>query len=124
MHCSENGIERRMAEPAQPWKPGDATQIINRIVRDPSCRFSYTVHVKERMAERNIVMSDLLFALKNGNVYDIPTEADQSTIPGYYKYKVECQTPNSGSRTLRVVAVPDSKSCQIKVITIMWRDES
>ena len=119
-----NGIEKRMADPAQPWAPGDATQIINRIVRDPNCLFSYTVHVKERMAERNIIMSDLLFALKNGFVYVTPTEADQSSIPGFYKYKIECQTPTSGSRTLRAIAVPDSKSCQIKIITIMWRDES
>lgn len=124
MHCNGNGIERNMAEPIQPWKPGDATQIIRRIVRDPTCSFSYTAHVKERLAERNIIMSDLLFALKNGFVYEIPTDADQSTIQGFYKYKVECQTPNSGSRTLRVVAVPDNKSCQIKIITIMWRDES
>lgn len=69
-------------------------------------------------------MSDLLFALKNGFVYTTPVEAEESTIRGFYKYKVECQTPNSGSRTLRVVAVPDSKSCQIKIITIMWRDEA
>lgn len=112
-----------MADPSQPWKPADATRIINRIVRDLSCKFSITKHARERLDERNLIMSDLLYVLKNGYVYTHPTEEDQSTIRGFYKYSVEGQSPNSDSRTLRVVAVPDSKSCQIKVITIMWRDD-
>lgn len=65
-------------------------------------------------------MSDLLFVLKNGFVYE---DAQPSTLPDFYKYRVEGQSPNSGSRYLRVVAIPDEKSCQLKVITIMWRDE-
>ena len=106
----------------QPWKPADATRIINRIARDPSCDLSYTVHVRERLAERSLIISDLLFVLRNGFVYEAPASSDESTIKGHFKYKVECQTPNSGSRTLRVVVAPDEISCQIKVINIMWRD--
>lgn len=73
------------------------------------------------MFERGLITSDLLFVLKNGFVYEPPEE--ESTVKGFYKYKVESQSPNSGSRTLRVIVVPDPKSCQIKLITIMWRDE-
>ena len=109
-----------MPDPQQPWKPADATLIINEIASARMCTFSYTVHARERMAERGLILSDLLFALRSGFVYSVPEE---STIKGYYKYKVESQTPNSGSRSLRLVVVPDRKSCQIKVITIMWRDE-
>jgi Domain of unknown function (DUF4258) len=74
------------------------------------------------MGQRGLIVSDVLFALKFGYVYEETEE--ESTVKGYYKYRVESQTPNSGSRTLRIVAVPDNKSCQIKIITIMWRDEA
>ena len=73
------------------------------------------------MNERGLLMSDLLFVLRHGFVYDEPEE---STVNGLFKYSVESQSPNSGARFLRVVAIPDETSCQIKVITIMWRDET
>lgn len=65
-------------------------------------------------------MSDLIYVLKTGLVYEDP---EPSTVQGLYKYKVEGRSPNSGSRFLRVVVVPDEPSCQLKAITIMWRDE-
>lgn len=110
-----------MATPPQPWKPRDATVAINEIARNPQCDFAYVRHVRERLRERNLIMSDLLFVLKNGFVYEEPEE---STVPGLYKYRVEGQSPNSKSRFLRVVVVPDVKSCQLQAITIMWRDEN
>lgn len=113
-----------MSSPSQPWKHSDATLIIRAIASNPLCTFSYTKHVKERLVERGLIMSDLLFVLKNGFVYEAPLQSDESTIKGHFKYKIECQTPNSGSRTLRAVVIPDEKSCQIKSITIMWRDEA
>ena len=72
------------------------------------------------MSERGLILSDLLFVLKNGFVY---TEAQESTIKGFFKYQVEGQSPNSGSRVLKVVAIPDYKSCGLKIVTFMWRDE-
>ncbi len=72
------------------------------------------------MNERGLIMSDVLFVLKHGFVYEEP---EPSTVPGLFKYKVDSQSPNSGARFLRVVAIPDKESCQIKVVTIMWRDE-
>lgn len=109
-----------MAAPKQPWKPSDATRLINEIAKRDQCGFAYKRHAKERMNERGLIVSDLLYVLRNGFVYEEP---EASTLEGYFKYRVEAQSPNSGSRFLRVVVVPDEKSSQIKVITIMWRDE-
>lgn len=109
-----------MATDDQPWKPGVATTRINDIARNKQFDLARTEHARERLLQRGLVMSDLLFVLKNGYVYEEPEE---STIAGFYKYKIESQSPNSGARFLRAVVVPDGISCQIKVITIMWRDE-
>jgi hypothetical protein len=65
-------------------------------------------------------MSDLLYVLKSGFVYE---EGQPFTLPDLFKYQIEGQSPNSGSRYLRVVVVPDAKALRIKAITIMWRDE-
>lgn len=104
----------------QPWKSAVATTRINGIARNKQCDLALTVHAKKQLAKRSLVISDLLYVLKNGHVYEEP---EASTIAGLYRYKIESQSPNSGARFLRVVAVPDEKSCQIKIITIMWRDE-
>jgi hypothetical protein len=109
-----------MAADDQPWKPGVATTRVNAIARNKQCDLALTLHARERLAQRGLVIGDLLYVLKNGYVYEEPEE---STIAGLYRYKIENQTPNSGARFLRAVVVPDGKSCQIKVITIMWRDE-
>jgi hypothetical protein len=109
-----------MSNDDQPWKPAKATNMINEISRHKMCDFSYKLHAKERMDERGLLVSDVLYVLRHGYVY---AEPEASTLNGFYKYQVESQSPNSGARFLRVVAVPDAKSRQIKVITIMWRDE-
>ena len=105
----------------QPWSPPEATRSINGIARNKLCDLSYTFHAKERVEERGLLVSDVLFVLRNGHVYDA---AEPSTLAGHYKYRIEGQSPNSGSRTVRVVVVPDTSSCQIKVVTVMWRDET
>lgn len=104
----------------QPWKPSEATREINRIAQNRELDLSYTKHAKDRLSERNLLISDLLYVLRNGFVYEDP---EQATLPNLYKYKIEGQSPNSGARTLRIVAIPEEKSVQIKVVTIMWRDE-
>lgn len=110
-----------MSKDSQPWPPAKATAYLNEIAKEKQCDFAYTVHARERLNGRNLLVSDVLFVLRHGYVYEDP---EPSTLNGFYKYKIESQSPNSGARFLRVVAVPDRKSCQIKVITIMWRDES
>jgi hypothetical protein len=61
-----------------------------------------------------------LYALKNGFVYEEP---ELSTRPGYFRYAVESKTPNSGSRRVRVIVIPDKKGCLLKIVTVMWVDE-
>lgn len=109
-----------MVRDKQPWTPAEATAAINEISANKSCDLAITRHARDRMNERGLIMSDLLFVLKNGFVYDNPQE---STVEGFFKYVVESQSPNSGSRVLKVVAIPDSKSCRLKIVTFMWRDE-
>ena len=104
----------------QPWSPAKATSEINAIAKDRMCDLARTTHARERISERNLIMSDVLFVLRNGYVYEEP---EPSTVGGLFKYKVDGKSPNSGSRSLRVVAIPDKQSCQIKVVTVMWRDE-
>lgn len=109
-----------MAEGDQPWKPGLATKLINKIACNKLCNLSLTLHAKERLSERSLLISDAMFVLKQGFVYEEP---EPSTLVGLCKYVIESQSPNSGARFLKVVCVPDEKSCQIKIITIMWRDD-
>jgi hypothetical protein len=106
--------------PKQPWKPADATLTINQVASDPKCTVPLTGHARDQMLARGLIMSDVLFVLRNGFVYEDPVE---STVAGLFKYRVESRSPNSGRRTVRVVAVPEPVSCQIKIITVMWRDE-
>lgn len=97
--------------------------MINKIAGSKQCDLAITGHARERMSERGLIMSDVLFVLKNGFVYEEP---EVSTLDGFFKYVVESQSPNSGSRTLKVVAIPDPdlRSCQLKIVTVMWRDKS
>jgi hypothetical protein len=36
---------------------------------------------------------------------------------------MQCTTPNSQNREVRVVVIPDWKRKGIKVVTVMWADE-
>lgn len=103
----------------QPWTPGDATLKIREISRSRELELSYAKHAKKRLAQRGVIISDVLYVLKNGFVYEAP---EASTVKGLFKYQIESQSPNSGRRYLRLVVVPDAKSKAIKIVTIMWRD--
>jgi hypothetical protein len=100
--------------------PAQATEAIRSKARDAKCSIAWTMHAKEQMSARQLLMGDALYVLKEGFVYEPAESASQI---GLYKYKIECQTPNSNGRTVRVVAIP-SNSCAIKIVTVMWRDES
>lgn len=102
---------------AQPWKPADATNEIRRLASN-EIRLTYTDHVKERMAERELTVSDILYVLKNGFVH---REAEKSTKAGFFKYRMESHTPNS-ERGIGVVVIPDTVGSHIKVVTVMWLD--
>ena len=107
-----------MAKP-QPWSPADATTEINAIAQSPQLRLTYTGHSREQMAERDLIASDVMFVLRRGFVLE---DGEPSTQAGLYKYCLQSRSPNSESRTVRVVAIPDAKSFWIKVVTVMWVD--
>ena len=73
----------------------------------------------DRLEERGLIVGDALYVLKNGFVYDEPVPSDAD---GFFKYAIESKTPNSEGRVVRLVVVP-SGGCDLKIITIMWKDE-
>ena len=104
----------------QPWKPADATSEIRRLGCSPRLTVTYTEHAKDRMAERDLIVGDVLFIAKRGFVYEDPQAATQA---GLYKYKMECETPNSNGRAVRAIFIPDERREHIKLVTLMWVDE-
>jgi len=101
------------------WKPADATKHINACARRDDFTISLTLHAREQMAERALIVGDVTHVLKNGFVYDDPEKA---TREGYFKYHIEGVTPNSGGRTIRLVVIPSGRHA-IKIVTVMWRDD-
>ncbi len=112
-----------MAEgpPAQDaWPPREATEKIRAKARG-NLDLSYTRHFSEQLELRGLVMGDALHVLANGFVYE---EAQPATLHDHFKYRIEGRSPNSGARTLRLVVIPSPVKDAIKIITVMWRDES
>ncbi|MDH2217930.1 MULTISPECIES: DUF4258 domain-containing protein [unclassified Agrobacterium] len=103
-----------------PWLPNVATDKLRAIARDPKFTIAYKLHAKERLTERNLIASDVLYALKYGFVYE---QAVPATRQGFFRYRVECKTPNSGSRAIGVVVIPNHVGCYMKIVTVMWIDE-
>lgn len=67
-----------------------------------------------------MAMGDMLHVLKHGFVHE---EGEESSRPGFYKYKMECTTPNSDNRTVRVVVIPSPSVNEAKIISVMWVDQ-
>lgn len=101
------------------WKPAEATKRINACAAGDDLTISYAEHAKERLVERDLLVKDLIHLLKYGFVYE---EAEASTRADHFKYRIEGTTPNSDGRTVRAVVIP-SGGCEIKIVTVMWRDE-
>lgn len=106
---------------SQPWGPADATDRIRRIARDDNFTIVLTDHAKAQMELRDLIVGDVRYVLKNGFVYEQP---EPSTRPEFFKYKVENRSPNGGARSVRVISIPDESHVWIKVVTVMWVDES
>lgn len=103
-----------------PWDNKTATKNIRIMAKSKKFGIHYKLHARERLSDRNLIMSDILFVLRNGFVH---TSAVESTRAGYHKYAIECRSPNSGGREVRVIVIPDSKTCKLKIVTVMWVDE-
>lgn len=108
-----------LVEIEEPWSPAQATDRIRAIARG-RLDLSYKQHALDQLSERSLIMGDLLFLLKNGFVYENAVEA---TRKPYWKYQIQCSTPNSNNREVRAVVIPDWKRNGIKVVTVMWADE-
>ncbi len=102
------------------WCPKDATAEIRAIACSDELTISYKKHARDRIAERGLIISDVLYALKYGFVYRDPLP---STRNGYNKYDIDSKTPNSGNREIRVIVIPDKTACALKIISVMWIDE-
>ncbi len=101
--------------------PTEATEHIRRIANDSDFDVLVTAHAKAKMNDRNLIMGDILHVLKNGFVFN---EAEEAKQKGCFKYSMECTTPNSNGRKVRVIAIPSDDRPAAKIITIMWVDES
>lgn len=102
------------------WTPAVATNEIRVLAKSRSLTISYKSHARDRLSERGLIVSDILYVLKEGFIYDKP---EPSTREGFNKYSVESRSPNSGRRLLRVIVIPDKKACFLKIISVMWADE-
>jgi hypothetical protein len=101
------------------WSSGKATQLINACARSDGLNLSWTAHAKAQMRDRDIVMSDLLHVMRLGFVLEEPVAATRS---GFFRYLIEATTPNSEGRKVGLVIIPDGL-CELKIVTVMWRDE-
>src|SRR3954465_10219142 len=99
---------RRGPNGMEALRPAAATRFI-RGKSGPALGLRYTKHARERMLARGLIVSDVLHIIKYGFVHEEP---QQSTREGLYRYKMECVTPNSNGRTVRLVLIP-SESCWI-----------
>jgi uncharacterized protein DUF4258 len=104
----------------QPWSAADATNAIRSLARHASLTITLTQHAKDQMLDRDLIVSDVLYVLKHGFVFE---SAQSSTQKGLFKYLQQGRSPNSGNRTVRVVVIPDPASSWMKVVTVMWVDE-
>ena len=103
---------------AKSMTPARATEALRAKARG-KLELRWTAHAKEQLEERGLIMGDVIHVLKNGFVYE---DGLESTQPSVFKYKMECNTPNSGRRTVRIVAIPSTGN-GVKIVTVMWKDE-
>jgi hypothetical protein len=105
----------------EPWPAAKATVRIREMASDESFTINWTEHVRDQMSRRDLIMGDVLHVLKYGFVHQ---DAEPATQEGLYRYTIECVTPNSNSRTVKVVVIPSPNKCHAKIITVMWADEA
>ncbi|PCJ59363.1 MAG: hypothetical protein COA65_06275 [Rhodospirillaceae bacterium] len=112
---------RQPTELPEPWSPAQATERIRWIAGCEHLEFALAKHAENQMKERNISTPDVLYVLKNGFTYNNPESATQQ---GYFKYEIQCTTPNSDRRTVNIIVVPSMQPVAVKIITVMWDDEN
>ena len=104
----------------EPYSASRATETIREIANRDEFGVYLTVHARERMRERELILDDVLHVLKRGFVYDV---GEPSAREGDFKYGMQCRTPNSGRRTVRVVVIPSAEEKEATILSVMWADE-
>lgn len=100
------------------WSMAEATRRIRQCAADR--RFS--LHIKDfvlgdELQKRNLIVGDVLYVLRNGQVRDEPTPSD---VIGFFRYRMCGRTP-SNRRTLVVTVVPARS--EMKVMDVKWKSE-
>ncbi|WP_372425188.1 DUF4258 domain-containing protein [Salinarimonas chemoclinalis] len=86
---------------------------------EPDFELGLSAHARERLEQRGLTIADLRWVLRTGFV-TAPWRPGR--LPGTFRYAVDGASPNTGSRKLRLVVVPDEEQCRIFVVTAMWLD--
>jgi hypothetical protein len=103
----------------QPWKPADATDAIRSLAHESAMTLDLTAHARDQLAKRDLIVGDVLHVLKHGFVHDNPEPATRANC---FKYKMVATSP-AGPRAVRVVVIPWVEPPELKIVTVMWRDE-
>ena len=104
------------------------TGIINGMARSDNLDLYYTEHCLQRMKEREITSSDILFVLKTGIVTKYQGKAKHSNnTHKIHKYLIEGQhlTKNRDIGLVVLIEIDRLKMPAIKlqeIVTTMWRD--
>lgn len=70
---------------------------------------------------RDISTFDVLAVLRNGFVHADPVAGNR---PGSFVYAMEARIQDHGGRTIRVVVAVDPERTRVKIVTVMFVDES
>ena len=85
-------------EVPEPWTPAQGTERIRAIAQSEEMSLAWKDHAKDQLTDRGLIMGDLHYLLRNGFVYE---PAEEATSEPFWKYQIQCTTPNSKSREVR-----------------------
>ena len=106
--------EGRAAKPPGRWSPAEATRQINECANRGDFELDYVLKIGDAMKARSLITGDLHHLLKTGVVTGEPVE---STLEGYFKYRIEGPTPNSDGKPIAAVVIP-SGCHKIKITSL------
>ena len=107
-----------------PYKPFKEKELLDFLQENRGIeRIAWTEHARQRLEERGIIMSDVLYLLRHDFELlriDDTTRSDE----GLFKYKIAGYTPNSNNKRICLVIIPSLKTYSVKIVTVMWEKEN
>ncbi len=103
------------------------TGAINTMARSDDLDLCYTKHCLERMRERDITISEILYILKTGIVEEYQGKAKPETGK-FHKYKITAQSL-SRRRNISLIILVEINRLKIpaiklqEIVTAMWSDK-